>query len=472
MADTEKTQNEDITKAINALSQNKFDEAEHLCQQVLRNSNNPDANHIIGCLRMREKKFDESIEYIKKAITEKPNNLGFYASLGCAYSSVQNYSDAINAFLSAIKIDPEASQVHFYLAEAYRQTEDFNKSLNHFKKCLDISKDHLGALLMSGIVQEELKHFNQAKELYLSCIDAYPDYVTAHVNLGMCYLLTGEYEKGWKEYEWRLKLDSDNYKRKFNKPQWNGEALNDKRLLVICEQGFSDSIQFIRFVSILNNEGAKIIVSAPEKLSSLLQNQEGIDEVYNFGDQLPDYDFYIYLLSIPKILEWEPKMNIQKFPYISVENKTLDFIDSRKINIGLLAQTRKETGDERTRSIELKKFNGLFDKKKHNVISLDYFSNEKNQDIIDVSPNIDDFIDVANIIQNVDLIISVDTVIAHIAGAMNKKVLLMLPAVPSWRWDLNFTNTTPWYPSMKLFRQPIHNDWDTVLKEIKNEINL
>jgi len=470
MTDTEKIQNEDITKAINALSQNKFDEAEHLCQQVLRNSNNPDANHIIGCLRMREKKFDESIEYIKKAIKVKPNNLGFYASLGCAYSSIQNYPNAIDAFLSAIKLDPEASQVHFYLAEAYRQMEDFKKSLNHFQKCLDISKDHLGALLMSGIVQEELKHFNQAKELYLSCIDAYPDYVTAHVNLGMCYLLTGEYDKGWKEYEWRLKLDSKHYKHKFDKPQWNGEALNGKKLLVVCEQGFGDSIQFIRFTKILSDEGAKIIVIAQEELNCLLKNQQGVDEVYSFDDQIPDYDFYVYLLSIPRILEWEPKMNIQNFPYISVKNKPLDFLDTNKINIGLLTQTRKETGDERTRSIELKKFNGFFNKKKHNVISLDYFSGETDKSIIDVSPNINDFIDTANIIQNVDLVISVDTVIAHIAGAMNKKVLVMLPAVPGWRWDLNFSDTTPWYPSMKLFRQPIHNDWDTVLKEIKSEI--
>ena len=470
MTDTEKIQNEDITKAINALSQNKFDEAEHLCQQVLRNSNNPDANHIIGCLRMREKKFDESIEYIKKAIKVKPNNLGFYASLGCAYSSIQNYPNAIDAFLSAIKLDPEASQVHFYLAEAYRQMEDFKKSLNHFQKCLDISKDHLGALLMSGIVQEELKHFNQAKELYLSCIDAYPDYVTAHVNLGMCYLLTGEYDKGWKEYEWRLKLDSKHYKHKFDKPQWNGEALNGKKLLVVCEQGFGDSIQFIRFTKILSDEGAKIIVIAQEELNCLLKNQQGVDEVYSFDDQIPDYDFYVYLLSIPRILEWEPKMNIQNFPYISVKNKPLDFLDANKINIGLLTQTRKETGDERTRSIELEKFNGLFNKKKHNVISLDYFSGETDKSIIDVSPNINDFIDTANIIQNVDLVISVDTVVAHIAGAMNKKVLVMLPAVPGWRWDLNFSDTTPWYPSMKLFRQPIHNDWDTVLKEIKSEI--
>ena len=114
----------------------------------------------------------------------------------------------------------------------------------------------------------------------------------------MCYLLTGEYEKGWKEYEWRLKFDSEHYKRKFDKPQWNGEALNGKKLLIICEQGFGDSIQFIRFSKFLSDEGAKIIISAPEELCSLLKDQQGVDEVYKFDDQLPEYDFYVYMLSL------------------------------------------------------------------------------------------------------------------------------------------------------------------------------
>ena len=148
-------------------------------------------------------------------------------------------------------------------------------------------------------------------------------------------------------------------------------------------------------------------------------------------------------------------------------------LSNDKINIGLVTQTRKETGDEKSRSIDIEKFKGVFDKQKHHVISLDYFSNQQDNEneITNVVPQIKDFSDTANIIQNLDLVISVDTVVAHIAGSLGIKTLLCLPAVPGWRWDLNYSKTTPWYSSLELFRQPIHNDWDTVINEIKVEIN-
>ena len=151
----------------------------------------------------------------------------------------------------------------------------------------------------------------------------------------------------------------------------------------------------------------------------------------------------------------------------------MSFISEKKINIGLVTQTRKETGDEKSRSIDIEKFKNVFDEEKHNVISLDYFSNQKDNKnkIMNIEPEITDFTDTANIIQNLDLVISVDTVVAHLAGSLGIKTLLCLPAVPGWRWDLNFPKTTPWYPSLELFRQPVHNDWDTVIKQIKEVIN-
>ncbi len=472
MADT-KIQNEDIAKAINAFSQNKFDEAETICMDLLKKGDNPDANHIIGCLRMREKKFDESIEYLKKAIHSQPSNLGFHASLGCAYSSIKDYQKAINSFVTVIKADPKSSQVHFYLGEAYRQTGKFKESLDHFNQCTSLSQDHLGSQLMTGVVHEELKHFDRAKESYQACIETYPEYIAAHINLGMCCLLTGEYEKGWSEYEWRLKLPEENHSHELKKPQWQGESLEGKKLLIICEQGFGDTIQFIRFAEQLTLGGAKISIMAPDELISLLNQQKGIEKVVSFKESLPDHDFYTYMLSIPKVIEWKPNTFEQKFPYLQVEEKDLSFISEKKINIGLVTQTRRETGDEKSRSIDIEKFKNMFDEQKHNVISLDYFSNHKDNKnkIMNVEPEIKDFTDTASIIQNLDLVISVDTVVAHLAGSLGIKTLLCLPAVPGWRWDLNFPKATPWYPSLELFRQPVHDDWDTVIKQIKEVIN-
>jgi len=467
-----KIEKPEITQAINAFSQKKFAEAEKICLEVLSKSDDADANHIIGCIRMGEKKFDESIEYINKSLAKDPDNLGTLISLGCAQSSSKDYKNSITSFNKVVKKKSDISQVHFYLGEAYRQLEKYEKSLESFKECLKLTPDHIGCQLMIGIIYEELKRFNQAIDFYKSCIDTYPEYIAPHVNLGMCLLLTGNYEEGWGEYEWRLKLPKKIYQKEFTKPKWNGEDLDNKKLLIICEQGFGDAVQFIRFTESLSKGGATIFIMSPDELKSLLVNQKGVNKVLSYDDTLPEYDFYTYMLSIPKILKWEPKMDTQHFPYLKVEEKNLPFILKDKINIGILTQTRKGTNDEKYRSVELSKFSGVFEKQKHNIISLDYFVNEDtlNNGIIDVFPEINDVADTANIIKNLDLVICVDTLVAHIAGALNKKTWLMLATVPGWRWDLNYSGSTPWYPSIEIFRQQTNNDWDTIIKNIKDKL--
>tara|TARA_B100001123_G_C15263085_1_gene1007350 strand:+ start:464 stop:1888 length:1425 start_codon:yes stop_codon:yes gene_type:complete len=467
-----KTPNQDIAKAINALSQNNFKEAEKICHEILTLGNDSDANYILGCIRMHEKKYNESIDYIKKAISKDNANAGYYISLGCAYSSNKNFTEAIEAFKNANNINSEIPQIHFYLGEAYRQTGQFNKALTHFKKSLDLSPDHIGSLLMLGVVYEELKKFGQAKQSYLGCIDIYPENADPHINLGMCYLLTGEYEKGWKEYEWRLKLDNNLMSVESTKPQWKGENIEGKKLLIICEQGFGDTIHFIRFAKLFSKEGTEIIVLAQDELNSLLEQQAWISNIINLGDEIPEHDFYVYIQSIPGILEWNPTTYTQEFPYISIKESPIKYIEKDKLNIGIATQTRIAASDHKMRSIDLNKFTKIFNKAKHNIISLDYALNQTNDknEIIDYYPEITDFVDTANIIKNLDLIISVDTVVAHLAGSLNKNVWLLLSSVPGWRWDFNYPDSTPWYPTFKILRQETNDNWNNVLKNIELEL--
>ena len=468
-----KTPNQEIAKAINAFSQNNFSEAESICLNILSKTDDPDANHIIGCLKMREKKFTESILFIEKAIKQNPDNHGYHVSLGCALSSDKKYTQAIKSFLTATQINSDVSQVHFYLGEAYRQIDEFKKSLDSFKKCLTLSPDHIGCQLMIGVIYEELKKFEQAIKYYKSCIDTYPEYAEPHINLGMCYLLTGNYIEGWTEYEWRLKLNDKIYKKDFLKPKWNGEDINQKTLLVICEQGFSDTIQFIRFSKLLSKEGARIIIMGPKELKSLLTQQAWITDVIDYDQPIPSYDYYIFMLSFPKLLEWTPTMDTQDFPYLEITNDECKYIDKTKINVGLLTQTNVEAGDYKQRSVPLNMFKDIFKKEKHNIISLDYYLKKEHDDhqIIDCFPEIQNLEDTCKIIKNLDLIISIDSLAAHLAGALNKEVWVLLSAIPGWRWDLNHKTTTPWYQSAKLFRQELNNNWTSVMKNIKNKIN-
>ena len=451
-----KTENPQIVKAINAFSQNKFQEAENICLNLLQQDNNPDANHILGCIRMGEKKYDESIKYIEKTLALQPENIGVLISLGCAQSSKKSYDDSIKTFKKIVKLKKDISQVHFYLGEAYRQKEKHTDALDSFKNCLSLTPDHIGCQLMIGIIYEELKKFDQAIKFYKSCISTFPEYMEPHINLGMCYLLTGNYSDGWNEYEWRLKLPAKAYNLKLSNNKWKGQDISGKKLLVIAEQSPGDTFQFIRFAKMLAMEGAKIIVVAQEETIEVLKNQKWITKVLSYDDNFPEYDYYTYLISIAKVLEWNPKMDTQQHPYLSIDKKDNPKIMSNIKTIGLMVEADPNLSNFNQISIPKKEIDKIFSGKDFNIINI---------------PIATDYHDFSKTINEIDLLVSIESDLVHLAGALNVPTWVMLPVVPKHTWDLNFKTTSPWYPSLCLFRQQTHNNWDSVLSDIQEKLN-
>ena len=446
---------EQITKAINEFSQKKFNEAEETCLKILSQDNNADANHIIGCIRMSEGKYDESIEYIEKSLAVNSEDIGALISLGCAMSSKKDYKSSIKVFRKIINLKDDISQVHFYLGESYRQVQDFQNSLDSFKKCLDITPDHIGCQLMIGIIYEELKKFDQAISFYKSCIETYPDYIEPHINLGMCLLLTGNYEEGWAEYEWRLKLPAKVYNIKLTKPKWVGQDLSNMKLLVIAEQSMGEVVQYIRFVKQLAMEGAEITVMASSDLSELLMRQKWIKNVIEYEDNV-EYDYYTYLLSIPRVLEWSPKMDTQKFPYLLVDDSPSEKVINTNKNIGIM----------------LSADNSLSNYKEINVPEdqLRMILKDSNHNIIDLS-TIDDFNMLSDVVRDLDLVISIESDVVHLSGALNIPTWIILSSVPKHTWDLTYKDTSPWYPSVELFRQELRDNWSGVIKRIEERLS-
>ncbi|MDG2106805.1 MAG: tetratricopeptide repeat-containing glycosyltransferase family protein [Gammaproteobacteria bacterium] len=448
-------QKPEVIKAINAFSQNNFKEAEQICLELLSRDSDADANHIVGCIRMGQRKFDESISYINKSLEISPDNIGTLISLGCVLSSKKDYLEAIKVFKKIIKLKDDISQVHFYLGEAYRQTLQNEKSLSSFKKCLEITPDHIGCQLMVGIIYEELKKFNQAIDFYKACINTYPEYIEPHINLGMCYLLTGNYAEGWNEYEWRLKLQAQVYEIKFKKPRWVGQDLSGKTLVIATEQSVGEILLFIRFAKQLAFDGAKIIVMTQGELKKILESQKWINKVISYDDEAPDCDYYTYLLSIPKVLEWNPKMDTQTHPYLEIDKENFSEILPDKKNIGYLLAPDMNSSTAKQTAIPEKDINSLIDTKNINFINL---SEIKDIDVL------------AGIIQNLDLVICVESDLAYLAGSLNISTFLILPVVPKHLWDLSYKSTSPWYPSLELFRQETSGDWTNVINEIQGRL--
>jgi hypothetical protein len=448
-------QKPEVIKAINAFSQNNFKEAEKICLELLSRDNDADANHIVGCIRMGERKFDESISYINKSLEVSPDNIGTLISLGCVLSSKKDYLESIQVFKKIIKLKDDISQVHFYLGEAYRQTLQHEKSLSSFKKCLEITPDHIGCQLMVGVIYEELKKFNQAIDFYKACINTYPEYIEPHINLGMCYLLTGNYTEGWNEYEWRLKLQAQVYEIKFKKPRWVGQDLSGKTLVIATEQSIGDILLFIRFAKQLALDGAKIIVMTQGELKKILESQKWIDKVISYDDEIPDYDYYTYLLSIPKVLEWNPKMDTQTHPYLEINKENFSEILPDKRNIGYLLNPDISSSTSKQTVMPEKDISSIISNKNFNFINLH---------------QIKDIDTLAGIIQNLDLVICIESDLAYLAGSLNIPTCLILSAVPKHLWDLSYKSTTPWYPSLELFRQETSDDWTNVINGIQGRL--
>lgn len=446
---------EQITNAINAFSQKEYSKAEEICLQILSNNKNADANHIIGCIRMSQGNYKESISYIKRSLDISPNDIGALISLGCALSSKKDYQESIVAFKKVIDLKEDISQVHFYLGEAYRQIEKYNDALDSFKKCLSLTPDHIGCQLMIGIIYEELRKFDQAISFYKSCIDTYPDYIEPHINLGMCLLLTGNYKEGWKEYEWRKKLPAEVYNLKFTKPEWTGQELLNKRILIVAEQSIGETFQYIRFANQLSIEGADVIVMCQPEVLNILRQQDWIKEVIEYGETR-DYDYFTYIISIPKVLEWSPDMDTQVFPYLNIKNDVTSSIVTTKKNIGVMISSDSSLANYRQISAPYDDLNLIFQRSGHNIIDLGKF---------------EDFDDLSGVVKNLDLVVSIESDVVHLAGALDVDTWVMLPLVPKHTWDLSYKDTSPWYPSIKLFRQETTGDWSGVIKKIEDKLS-
>ncbi len=459
---------QEINKAINMIGQNKLSEAEIVCHEILSQEKNADAYHILSSIKIYKREFKDSIELVKKSISIDNTNAGYHTTLGCAYSASENYKDAISAFNDAIELNEKIAPVHFYQGEAFRKLKKYDDAIACFYKAINISQDYVAAYMLLGIVYQEKKQFDLAVETLKKCVDIMPEYPDARINLAMCYLLSGNYTEGWKEYEWRKKIYSQNYSG--SKKEWSGQNLDDKKLLIIDEGSYSDLLQFIRLARELKKDGCKVIIQSDSFMRELLKKQTWIDSVVNLDD-LPEHDYYLHVGSLPYSLDYNPNNTDSDFPYIQVNGDVNKKAITNKTNIGLIYKTDEKLKSYQEDSIPKEFFNDLFSNK-HNVICLDTNIHEEslpsffNSKIEYTNAN-----ELAVAIESLDVVITVNHYIAHLAGALNKKTYLLLPFVPNWRWEISHISTTPWYKSVRIFRQDIPDEWESVISKVKDELS-
>jgi Tfp pilus assembly protein PilF len=412
-------------------------------QALVENPNNPAALHLLGVILHQNKRSAEAVHFIQRAIALQPNISAFHNNLGEALRDLDRCEEAIASYQRALRLKPAYPEALNNMGGEYGRLANMRECVHCLRQCIALKpKD--------------------------------PD---AHWNLSVALLLTGEWGEGWNEFEWRL-LRPESPGRIFPKPHWAGQPLVGKTLLLWSEQGFGDMIQFFRYVAVAKRLGAKVILDVQTALVPLLASQNIADAVIAAGTPIPPFDYHLALMSMPRVVGTTILSVPDETPYIRPAparaehwKQRLSPITTRKI--GLAWAGRPEHPNDHRRSLSPMLLRPLVDVKNVTYFTVQPRSTSvsvpANMPLLDVGVQLTDFADTAGLLSQLDLLITVDTSVAHLAGAMGRPVWLLLPFSPDWRWLMHRTDT-PWYPSMTIFRQKKLGDWPEVIQRVCDKL--
>jgi hypothetical protein len=376
-----------------------------------------------------------------------------YSNLGIALQELKQFDAAIISCNKAIALTPDFAEAYFNRAKAFKELKQFDAALDNFNKALEPKLD----------------------------------YAEAYLSKSFLLLLMGEFCQGLDLYEYRWeKEDISKFKRNFPHPLWLGvESLPGKTVLLHAEQGLGDTIQFCRYVKMVSDLGAKVIFEVQKPLVPLLEELPGVSTLIAKGDPLPDFDLHCPLLSLPLAFKTDLHSIPRAKSYLKAQSDRVaswkNRLQSDALKIGISWQGSHSTKIDSGRSFELKLFEHIAAVPNLQLISLQkgYGSEQlKNMptgmEVMDLGEELDAdgaFLDSAAVMMNLDLVITSDTALAHLAGALGVKTWVALKYVPEWRWMLD-RQDSPWYPSVTLYRQQRMDDWPPVFDEMLMEIKM
>ena len=422
---------------------------------------------------------DEAIAAYRLAIALNPNHAEAHNNLGNALADRGQRDEAIAAYRLAIALNPNLAEVHNNLGNALRYQGQLDEAIASFRQAIALKSTLAEVHNNLGAALRDQGQLHEAIAAYRRAIALNPNHAEAHSNLAIALLSRMDFQQGWEEYEWRWKCkDFPAPLRNFTQPQWDGRPLEGRTLLLYTEQGFGDAIQFIRYLPLVAQRGGRIIIACQAELERLFQTMAERCQIVAYGQPLPAFDLHCPLLSLPRVFG-TTLANIPKIvPYLSPEpalvdawSRTLGSADGQ-LRVGLAWAGNPQFKADRTRSLNLQQlapFAAARGVKFYSLQKGPAGEQAKNPppglDWVDLGPELNHFADTAAVMSLMDLIVTTDTSVPHLAGALGRPVWVMLQFVPDFRWLLE-REDSPWYPTMRLFRQNSRGDWDSVVKRV------
>ncbi|CAK0755233.1 protein O-GlcNAc transferase [Azospirillaceae bacterium] len=419
-----------------------------------------------------------------KAVALEPHSPRRLSRLGAALIAAGRLEDAEDSLRSALVADPKAADIHTNLGVTLGHLDRIEEAIEHLTRAVALRPEIVQAHISLAALLYRQGRYSEALEACRRARQIDPDSADAEWNESVILLVLGDYARGWSAYEsrWRKR---DTPLRAFSQPQWQGEPLNGKTILLHAEQGLGDTLQFIRFAPLVAEQGGRVIVECQSELVRLLRSVPGVSLVVAHGRSLPPFDLHSPLLSLPRVFKTTLKTIPDKTPYLTAptSSSSNQLAKDGRRRVGLVwagKGNRQHFEDrliDRRRSLSFAQLAPLVDVPNVCFVSLQCDEPASERDallplgmtLIDSMQDVKDFADTASIVAQLDLVIGVDTAVIHLAGALGKPVWVLSRFDGCWRWLAGRTDS-PWYPTMRLFRQPVFGDWVSVIDDVARSL--
>jgi hypothetical protein len=432
-------------------------------------------------LQSQQGAYEEAVVMCRQALCSDPNHYETLTQMGNALIELGSYGPALEALRRALVLKPDYAPAVIGLGYFFERKGDLASALDSYRNALKLNFQSVSAHTHLGTVYLLQDDFEKASEHFEQVLKLEPDSAEARAFLGLIHLKQGQFRQGLSEYESRWGTAYGlRFRRKFSQSLWRGESLEGSRILLRAEQGMGDTLQFIRHVPLVAARGAKVVLEVQPRLHRLLAQMPGATKIICRGEALPEFDWQCSLLSLPLATGTELNTIPAQIPYLYPDpaqaEKWRKRLSGNSLHVGLVWTGNPLHPHEFWRSIPLENLAPVTDLEGATFYSLqmgapaDQLKQWGSQArVIDLKGEQNDFADTAAIVANLDLVISIDTSVAHLAGAMGKPVWILLCKSADWRWMLE-REDSPWYPTARLFRQSTMGNWREVVTRIEHEL--
>lgn len=466
----------------------RLDEAERSIAQALAvRPDYAEAHYDLGNVRRARKQPEAAIASYERALALRPGYVEALNNRGSALMDLGRFEAALASCAEAAALRPGHVRAHVNCGSALARLMRFEDALARYDAALALKPDYATAWFGRANSLKELRRLDEALESYERGRTLEPDNAEIHWNESLCRLLAGDLARGWDAYEWRWRAEPlKHHARHFPQPLWRGGAADAGRTILLhAEQGYGDTIQFCRYVPMVAARGLRVVLEVQRPLKSLLAPLEGVAQLIAKGEPLPPFDLHCPLLSLPRVFGTTLATIPARVPYLAAAPERIAAwrarLDERAApgpRIGLSWSGNPTHRNDRNRSIDPAQFAPLlaaapgatFVSLQKTLSDADRAWLVANPGVVPLGGALGDFADTAALLSLMDLVIAVDTAVAHLAGAMGRPVWILLPHIGlDWRWLVDRADS-PWYPTARLYRQPPSRDWRPVIEAVAGEM--